>query len=206
MASDACFTEKDVGPTKSTIEGQNSKVDNVTVPANDLYTATEDVEKSAEPAGKSPLSKLHLDIDPLPVEIVEKIIVHGSLRTAEKDGQLLLPLTCLFSCTWEDVPIELEEKDDIWAGTTIEEPTLWVNSSIGDRYTIPVAQAFINKLQGKEGFESACKALTFASGTEYSNEKARTLGRYVASVVNGGDNHITLLTAAYCVIFDRLWW
>lgn len=42
-------------------------------PANDSYAATEDVENSVEPTGKSPLSKLHVNIHSLSADLVGTI-------------------------------------------------------------------------------------------------------------------------------------
>ena len=64
----------------------------------------------------------------------------------------------------------------------------------------------VEDLQGLRGVSATIEAVKNLTGIQYSLEKSRTVGRYVASLVNAGDNHITLLTAAYCVLFDRVWW
>lgn len=94
----------------------------------------------------------------------------------EKEGQPMAPITA----SWNHAPVYLEEKSEVWCGTEYG-TTTWLKSRRLGTFPTPV----------KEG-------VSF----DYQN----TVNRYLSSLITGGDNHITLLTAAYCLIYDRLWW
>jgi hypothetical protein len=146
-----------------------------------------------------------LDIDPLPQAILSRIDPTYSFKPFENDGDLVTPITCLYQCEWEGLATTLEEKGEVWTGTEMGSTT-WISSIRLGAYAIPCHSSIMLPLQGMEGPTSMEEAVTRVTGTRYSSSKSSTLGRYIASLIQNGDNHITLLTAAYCALFDRLWW
>lgn len=149
-------------------------------------------------------SKTTLDFDPFPREILSKVNVTYSFKPAEKDGDLIVPLTAVYQCAFDGAPTYLEEKAEVWAGSEYGK-THWLVSKRLGNFPTPADSSLIQCLQGMEGTHASIKALETLTGNEYAEGKARTVGRYIASLINAGDNHITLLTAAYCVLFDTLW-
>lgn len=150
-------------------------------------------------------TKITLDIEPFPGDILEKINVAYAFRPAEKDGELFVPIVSLYQCVWEGVPTYLEEKSDVWAGSQYG-TTTWLTSKRLGTFPSCVDESILNSLQGLEGTESNLEVVEKLTGKRYSEAKSKTVGRYIASLVSAGDNHVTLLTAAYCALFDRLWW
>ena len=150
-------------------------------------------------------TKTTIDFDVFPPEILSKINVTYSFKPAEKDADLVVPLTAVYQCTFDDAPTYLEEKSEVWAGSEYGK-THWLVSKRLGNFPTPADPSVVQQLQGMEEADSAIKALEVLTGCKFTEAKARTMGRYIASLVNAGDNHLTLLTAAYCVLFDRLWW
>ena|ERR1700737_243546 len=145
-----------------------------------------------------------LDIDAFPEVILRRIDPAYSFKPFEKNGELVAPFTAVYHYVWEDVPAILREKSEVWAGSEFGSTT-WVTTIRLGAYVIPRDESILQALQGLDGLEAATAVLARATGTHYSLAKSRTVGRYIASLLTGGDNHVTLLTAAYCTLFDRLW-
>jgi hypothetical protein len=134
-------------------------------------------------------TKVTLDIEPFPGQILQKINPDYSFRPTEKDGELVVPIVCLFKCVWEGLATTVEEKDSIWCGAE-HGKTAWVNAKRMGAFPTPANEKRVDSnAEVPVGEES----------------KSATIERYVASLVDAGDNHITLLTAAYCVLFDQIW-
>jgi hypothetical protein len=148
--------------------------------------------------------KTTLDFDPFPKEILSKVNVTYSFKPAEKEGDLIVPLTAVYQCVFDGAPTYLEEKAEVWAGSEYGK-THWLMSKRLGNFPTPADSSLIQRLQGIEGTHASIEVLKALTGNEFAEAKARTMGRYIASLVNAGDNHITLLTAAYCVLFDTLW-
>jgi hypothetical protein len=140
-------------------------------------------------------TKVTLDIEPFPNDILRIINTAYSFKVAEKDNDLIVPITSLYQCVWNDAPTYLEEKSDIWCGAQYGNTT-WLTFKRLGTFPTPVNES----LQG-----SSIETLT-GSQSFCSPGRSTTIARYITSLVDGGDNHITLLTAAYCVLLDRLWW
>jgi hypothetical protein len=121
-----------------------------------------------------------LGFDAFPSSILGKIDVSQPFKPLEKEGQLMVPITAQYRASWNHAPVYLEEKSELWCGAEYGATTWLKSRRLG---TFPTLV--------KEG-------VSFS----YQN----TVDRYLSSLVTGGDNHITLLTAAYCLIYDRLWW
>lgn len=149
--------------------------------------------------------KAELDIEPFPEDILSKINVGECFRVVEKDGELVVPVTGLYRSVWDGAPTYLEEKTEVWAGMEFG-ATIWVNSKPQGTYSISIDESLLRCLQSQDNTRSNIEVVKALTGVEYLEAKSRTTGRYIASLVTAGDNHITLLTAAYCVLFDRLWW
>jgi len=115
------------------------------------------------------------------------------------------PIICLYHCEWEQLQTAFEEKSDVWTGSEFG-ATLWISSLRLGAYTISCDESILQTLQGVNGPVAAESAVADVTGTRFTPSRSSTLGRYIASLINGGDNHISLLTAAYCALFDRLWW
>ena len=126
---------------------------------------------------------LTLNIDPFPSKILSLIDVTHGWKVAEKEGQLTVPITAQYKAIWNDAPIYIEEKSHIWCGAEYGRSTAWLTFKRLGVFQTPIKEP----LQGQE-------------------KVGNTVEQYVASLVSSGDNHVTLLTAAYCVLFDRLWW
>jgi hypothetical protein len=129
-------------------------------------------------------TKTTLDIEPFPGPILQKINPTYAFQPRERDGELVVPIACLFKCVWEGLPTTIEEKDNLWCGAE-HGVTAWVNAKRLGAFPTPA-----NSNTG--------------AAIEKDSTPA-TIQRYTASLVDAGDNHITLLTAAYCVLFDRIW-
>jgi hypothetical protein len=123
--------------------------------------------------------KARLDIDPFPSSVLSKIDVAHAFKPVEKDGQLTVPITAQYKSFWNDAPVYLEEKSEVWCGGEYG-VTTWLKSKRLGVFTTPFKESIVCEGQS-------------------------TVDRYIGSFVKGGDNHITLLTAAYCVLFDRMW-
>jgi len=121
-----------------------------------------------------------LGFDPFPTSILGKIDASLPFRPMEKEGQLMAPITAQYKASWNHAPVYLEEKSEVWCGAEYG-ATTWLKSRRLGTFPTPL----------KEG-------VSF----DYQN----TVDRYLSSLVTGGDNHITLLTAAHCLLYDRLWW
>jgi hypothetical protein len=148
--------------------------------------------------------KVTLDIDVFPANILRIINVTYSFRPIEKDGDLFLPLVGEYRCTWNEMPISMEEKSEVWAGAEYASTT-WISSVPLGVYPALVAETVIRSLQGLNGPAASIEMCEKLIGEPCSEEKARSLGRIFAARVTQGDNHIMLLTAAYCLLFDHLW-
>jgi hypothetical protein len=140
-------------------------------------------------------TKVTLDIEPFPNDILRIINTAYSFKVTEKDSDLVVPITSLYQCVWNGAPTYLEEKSDIWCGAEYGNTT-WLTFKRLGTFPTPVNESFQ---------ESSVETLT-GSQSFCSPGKSTTIARYITSLVDGGDNHISLLTAAYCVLFDRLWW
>jgi hypothetical protein len=121
-----------------------------------------------------------LGFDAFPSSILGKIDVSQPFKPMEKEGQLMAPITALYKASWSHAPVLLEEKSEVWCGAEYG-TTTWLKSRGLGTFPPPV----------KEGV---------------SSNSETTVNRYLLSLVSRGDNHVTLLTAAYCLIYDRLWW
>jgi hypothetical protein len=150
-------------------------------------------------------NKAVLEIDPLPNDILGRIDLTYSFKPMEKDGALVIPIICLYHCEWEELATILEEKSDVWTGSEFG-VTSWISSMRLGAYTISCDESKLQRLQGVQGTIATEDVVAHMTGTRYTPSRSNTLGRYIASLISGGDNHISLLTAAYCAIFDRLWW
>ena len=126
-------------------------------------------------------------------------------RAAEKDGKLVVPITGLYRSVWDGAPLYIEETSDVWAGSEFG-TTAWLASKPLGTYSTSIHGSLVQDLQCQDEIYSTIEALKNVTGNQYPEAKSRTIGRYIASLVTAGDNHITLLTAAYCMLFDRLWW
>jgi hypothetical protein len=146
-----------------------------------------------------------LDIQPFPQEILGKINVGEIYRAVEKDGELVVPITGLYRCVWDEAPIYIEEKSEVWAGAEFG-TTAWLACKPLGTYSTSVRGSLLRDLRCQDEINSTIEAVKDVTGNQYPEAKSRTIGRYIASLVTAGDNHITLLTAAYCMLFDRLWW
>jgi hypothetical protein len=181
---------------------------------NDVPTEMTDDQKSQRGDENNPLvenpalkitEKVKFDIEPFPDDVLRRLDVSYAFKPYEKEGVLVAPLTASYHCVWEDVPTTIEEKSEVWAGSEYGS-TIWIPSMRLGTYTVSCDGSMLQALQGLQGEDAAQELLERATGTRYSPAKSRTLGRYLASLLSRGDNHITVLTAAYCVLFDRLWW
>jgi hypothetical protein len=150
-------------------------------------------------------TKIILDIEPFPGNIVNKISVPNTFRPAEKDGELIVPIVVKYQCVFDDAPTCVEERSEVWAGSGYG-TTTWLTSKRLGTFPTRVDESILRSLQGLEGTESNAEVMERLTNKRCSVEKSTTIGRYIASMLTAGDNHITLLTAAYCVLFDRLWW
>lgn len=146
-----------------------------------------------------------LDIEPYPTEILKRINVGEVCHATEKNGELIVPVIALYRCVWDGAPIYLQEKSEVWGGAVFG-TTDWLNSKQLGTYSIPIDASLLRNLQCQNDTSSNIDAVTALTGAQYPQAKSRTIGRYIASLITAGDNHITLLTAAYCALFDRLWW
>ena len=146
-----------------------------------------------------------LDIEPFPEEILRRINIGKGFRGVEKDGEFVVPVSGLYRCVWDGAPTYLEERSEVWAGAEFG-TTIWLNSKPLGTFSSPVNESLLRDLQCQSGPSSNIKAVRTVTGIEYLPAKSSTVGRYIASLATAGDNHITLLTAAYCVLLDRLWW
>lgn len=150
-------------------------------------------------------NKAVLEIDPLPNGILGRIDLTYSFKPMEKDGALVIPIICLYHCEWEELATVLDEKSDVWTGSEFG-VTSWISSMRLGAYTISCDESKLQSLQGVQGTIATEDVVALVTGTRYTPSRSNTLGRYIASLISGGDNHISLLTAAYCALFDRLWW
>ena len=123
----------------------------------------------------------------------------------EKDGALVIPIICLYRCEWEELATVLEEKSEVWTGSEFG-VTSWISSIRLGAYTISCDESLLQTLQGLRGATATEDVVALVTGTRYTPSKSNTVGRHIASLISGGDNHISLLTVAYCALFDRLWW
>jgi hypothetical protein len=149
--------------------------------------------------------KAILEFDPLPDDILSRIDPTYSFKPLEKDGALVTPIICLYECEWEQLATILEEKCEVWTGSEFG-VTNWILSMRLGAYAISCHESILPALQGLQGPTATEDIVARVTGTRYAPSKSRTLGRYIASLISGGDNHIAMLTAAYCALFDRLWW
>jgi hypothetical protein len=120
-----------------------------------------------------------LDIDPFPKSVLGKVDVAHAFKPVEKNGQFTVPITAQYKGVWNDAPVYLEEKSEVWCGGEYG-VTSWLKSKRLGVFSTPLKESIVCEGQS-------------------------TVDRYIGSFVEGGDNHIALLTAAYCVLFDRLW-
>jgi len=150
-------------------------------------------------------NKAVLEIDPLPVDILNRVDLTYSFKPLEKDGTFVTPITCLYHCEWEQLATVLEEKSEVWTGSEFG-VTSWISSIRLGSYTISCGASISRALQGEGGPDATEKVVASLTGTRFTRSRSSTLGRYISSLISGGDNHISLLTAAYCALFDRLWW
>ena len=135
-------------------------------------------------------TKTTLDIEPFPENILEKIKVDYPFRPREQDGELVVPIVSSFKCVWEGLPTTVEEMDTVWCGAE-RWKTVWVRAKRLGTFPTPAKDS--NRVDSN------------AEAPIDEESKSATIQRYIASLVDAGDNHITLLTAAYCVLFDRIW-
>ena len=155
----------------------------------------EDEEFEGNPA-LAKRTKLTLDIEPFPNDILRLITTAYSFRPAEKDGEFTVPITSLYRCILNDAPTYLEEKSDVWCGAQ-HGNTTWLAFKRLGTFPTPCNESFK---------ASSIESTLTSEQSSWSPGKSSTIARYITSLVETGDNHITLLTAAYCVLFDRLWW
>lgn len=149
--------------------------------------------------------KAVLEIDPLPSDILNRIDLTYSFKPLEKDDGLVTPIACVYQCEWEQMATVLEEKSDVWTGAEFG-GTSWISSIRLGGYAVPCDESTLGALQGEHGSTATEDIVALVTGTRYTPSRSNTLGRHISSLINGGDNHISLLTAAYCALFDRLWW
>jgi hypothetical protein len=137
----------------------------------------------AEGGGDNPALKMkgktRLDIDPFPSSVLSKIDVAHAFKPVEKNRELTVPITAQYKSFWNDAPVYLEEKSEVWCGSEYGY-TSWLKSKHLGVFPTPLKESVVREDQSP-------------------------VDRFIGSFVKGGDNHITLLTAAYCVLFDRLW-
>lgn len=145
--------------------------------------------------------EIKLDINSFPDEILKKINVEYAFRPMGKGGELVVPVVGMYQCVFDDAPTSLEEKSEVWAGSEYGTTTWLISKRLGT-FPTRVDKSILQNSEGLEGTESNVEVIQRLT----SKRKSTTVGRYIASLVSGGDNHITLLTAAYCVLFDRIWW
>jgi hypothetical protein len=129
--------------------------------------------------------KKTLDIEPFPPKILDKINPQYDFRPKKQDNELVAPIVCLYKLVFERVPTTLEEAGTIWCGTELGK-TAWVKAKRLGAFPTPLKDSNTEAPIGEES-------------------KSATIQRKIASCVDAGDNHITLLTAAYCLLFDRIW-
>ena len=146
-------------------------------------------------------TKIRLDIDPFPARILNKINVPNAFRPAEKHGELIVPIVIQYQCVFDDAPTCLEEKSEVWAGSEYG-TTTWLTSKRLGTFPAHIDESILRSLQGSEGTESNMQVIERLTNKLHTVGKSTTVGRYIASLVTAGDNYITLLTVAYCVLFD----
>src|SRR5436305_4281388 len=85
--------EKHVGQTNPpTVNEGNRDAAYEVVPTQDKFVGN---------SGFTIKTKLSFNIEPFPSEIVRRLSTSRSFRSVEKDGELIVPLTCIFRCIWE---------------------------------------------------------------------------------------------------------
>ena len=138
-----------------------------------------------------------LDIEPFPPEIPGKINVGEVYQAREKDGEPVVPRTGLYWYVWDGASIYLEEKSEAWVGVEFG-TTAWLACKPLGTYSTSMGGSLLQDLQCQGEINSTVEAVNEVTGN-------REVENYWSSLVTAGDNHITTLTAAYCMLFDRLW-
>jgi hypothetical protein len=64
-------------------------------------------------------------------EILRMINVGEVYRVAEKNGELVIPITGLYRWVWDGASIYLEEKSQVWARAESGTAAWWGSKSLG---------------------------------------------------------------------------